>query len=272
MRIFWMALLTCTITLLGGGCTGEPPRKKTIGFPDRKGEVDNGNGNISWKSSVTEHFDGTFTYHRSVTNRSGDMNCRVTWKFGNVSNSSTIPPQKTYVLFEGNYDISPTEVRGTITYNGGKDVGEAKADAPVWTQKATLGTKSKSSSCDAVVGFEFGKKTVELAIKSETKVVSFQLESEITYKLEIKPPLPAEVKVRWTSILSEPFKEQAPGSVYNDSEKTIQFENDNKSSVFSTTIKIPALQPVFVDGTVQILTLDGIILAEASVPSLGPKK
>ena len=264
MRSLTLSLAASLV--LGLGADAQQPKEKE----PRKGERDDAHGSILWVSTAKRSARSDWEYNRTVTNRSETRNCRVTWKVGNASPASTIPPRKTHTFGGAITDIPPDEAPGIITYNGGRQAGQGEADAAAWVPKRAQGKESEKATRTvmgkAEVGFVWGGDVKEFKVAAESTARRTPTkEEDIHYVLTFAPKLPPGVRVLWTPIDSPELRQSrfVEGG-------TIRFLRLNPDrGAFKATIT--SSRPVQLhDGTLQFLSERNEVLAEAWLPALAP--
>jgi hypothetical protein len=251
--------------------------------PDKVGEADDDHGNVKWvaKASWSEK-EQNWEYARFLTNRDEARRCRVAWKFGKERILTTLPPASPdhsakRVSVEVSSDGSK-DVDGTLEYNGGLALGDAKKEASVWSGKRDS-SNTKSITGSALLGFvsHLGDavEDVEFTCSSNITQDSTSKNAKIEYTIRARHKLTHTaadaIRIRWIAGDGlEQFAGYLKGAKgYEPECRAIKIpDGADRLTVFqSDTVKKTQLQA----GAIQIIDRKSLsVLAEAPMAVLFP--
>ncbi len=278
MRAFWIVGSTCVLVFIAD-VTGRGEH------PPKRGSCDDGHGKLSWVSEVSQIGNAAdWNYSSSVTNLHTDNKCRVAWTNGSRVWKSTVPPKTTFKSVDSNSDLPPEEVRGTIRYNGGREPGEATADAPAWFPKSTNRTAKSHVRNTAEFGFEHNDRFYYVKTTGESRFTEKDGMAQYSYylKAEIDPqPRRGDFALRWRAIgfkeLTAKYGDQFTAVPVSKDRRlgnslvvlTDVLALDGKVREFRANVEVRG-EPSWADSSIQLIAREGGVLAEAWMPAALP--
>jgi hypothetical protein len=248
----------------------------------KDGNCNDDHGNLTWESSAdpsTKNDD--WKYARSVTNQSKKLRCHVAWenRSSGFKWKSTLETEEKQNPGTFSTDLPPEDADGKITYDGGKQAGDASTSAPAWVPKTKQAASSSHFSAEADVAFELHGGIVKIHINGSSDVKKDA--ALIHYLIDLGPVTgekvigTSDIRFRWTTAgkMFKPPLTELGDEIGN--EEIVSFK-ENKSGMsfsFSATAKVPDQKsPSLLVGSLQVLDRKGTVIGEAPLPALGTGK